>query len=240
MANKIFRNALFAFPLMISLQVMAQSNATQPTATGQKLQANGLADFGFGINNGHARPWPQIAEKDITYKKREYTDINPLLNENKIFDPGSSNNPLYTIILNGIKAGIIKAYSGENHYFNTAMTSEEVFQKMAVASGPMAMPISSVVKGYCVLDDMLEVANKKGQFFNRIRGIAILATNDQPADGPALKPLFWIYYPEAADYLATFQAPSAPGKPSMNWFEVFESRSFKGNTMEVNFHKGLK
>ena len=229
MANKIFRSALLAFPLVVSLQVMAQSNATLPTASGQKLQANGLADFGHSVNNGHSMPWAPIAEKDIAKKTAQSIDINPLLAENKAFAPTNSNNNLYDVLLSGIKDGKIKAYSGENDHLSNVLTREDVNNIMMKARGPMAMPLSSVVKSYRVVNHVLELKDKKGQLLNRVVRIALLAADNKSAGGAELKPLFWIYYPETADYLATFQAPAVPNKPSMNWFEVFESRSFKGN-----------
>ena len=157
MANKIFRNTLFAFPLMVSLQVMAQSNATMPSATGQKLQANGLADFGYRVNNGHSMPWATIAEKDIATMVTQQIDINPLLVENKAFAPTNSNNNLYDVLLNGIKDGKIKAYSGENDHLSKVLTREDVNNIVMKAKGPMAMPLSSVVKSYRVVNHVLEL-----------------------------------------------------------------------------------
>ena len=162
----------------------------------------------------HYKSWPKIKEADITRKRRVWEDINvkAQMSPTSVFYAYNGKMPLADVLIKGVTAGKIKAYSNENDRFTRELTKDE----FATAYGQTTAKNTEIVK-YLVKEDSLYV--------NTGEIAAIKA-----ADGTITEQtLFWIFYPDTREYLASVPVNGADG-----WYDIFEKRNYSGSITRLS------
>lgn len=196
-------------------------------------------------------PYPQLREADILWEKRIWRQIDTRHKINLPFRyPGYS---FFEIIRDGILEGALTAYSAENDQFTNPISKNEV-QKMLskVDTATIIDPITyeeTIVEVFDDInpEDIVHYRVKEVWFFDtrhsrlgvRILGIApIQEVRDEFGEVAYRKPMFWIYYPHAREYLAQQQVFNPLNDASvMSWEDHLEMRFFDSHIIkESNVH----
>lgn len=220
----------FALGLMFTgSSVIAQTGQAQTQAnTGSPVPTPTMATF--------AKPLPRIAERDILWKKRVWRDIDIREKQNsEVFGYTSEtpNNLLVDVLIEGVIANKIKAYSTDNDMFTTVLSNQQFSallnpSNQNTAGVPLLQP-GTVVK-FKIKEDWI-FDNTTKALTVRLVGLAPV-TEHINADGTrSERPIFWIYYPESRETLAQHDISSAinginKGKQPASWNDYFEGRMF--------------
>lgn len=191
---------------------------------------------GYQSSAAYQLPWTPIAEKDVTWKKRVWRDIDVNDAQNKAFandksNPGNSN--LVSILLEGIFSGKIKAYDPILQNWTKEYSKAELIALMSPGKGSDGWDLTQVSK-YEIKEDWLFIKDK-GQLVVRIAGLMPMR-KVKGADGQITEqPMFLLYYPDIRNYLAQHKV-LAGGQiyEGKNWDELFEGRSFVSTIVKVN------
>ncbi len=217
--------------LFIGSDIHAQNTSALQTANNQGANAAVI------VTSNNPIPWAYISEKDITWKKRVWREIDGHDKGNAAFsytEGSPHNNMLINILIDGVTSGTIKAYSATDDKFTTTLTKEE-FIKL-VAPGNSSFNLEKIYK-FRIKEDWLFTRNT-GTITVRIAGIAPevdITTTDGTVTS---QPLFWIYYPDCRGILAQHQVYKLEkdSKP-ITWNEYFESRQYNSKIDKVSDSK---
>ncbi len=157
----------------------------------------------------HASPWKPVAEKDIEWKIRSWREI-PVASQKKAGVTDKKWQSLYDNLCDGIKAGKFRAYAGTDDRFTHPLSTEEF---SVLTNGVFRQTVTK----YLIKEDLLKLKSA-GPKQTKIVGLAPV-TNKSGAT--PTRPLFWIFYPDAIDYLA-----KAVCTKDQSWFDMFENRNF--------------
>ena len=193
------------------------------SANAQVNGAIGNATLDMGAET-HYKPWPKIKEADITRKRRAWEEVNvkSQMSPTSVFYAYNSKMPLVDVLIKGVTEGKIKAYSNEDDRFTHELTKDE----FATAFGQTTAKNTEIVK-YLVKEDSLYV--NTGEITVWVIGIAPVAAI-KAADGTVTEQtLFWIFYPDTREYLASVPVNGADG-----WYDIFEKRNYSGSITRLS------
>jgi len=212
--------ALFA---IAATSTFAQSTATD---SNPKLETvEGLRPEQYVTEDKtYALPWERLPEKNILWQRRVWREINVTSAGHAAFSKEHSGNNLASILLQGAFDGKIKAYSTADDRFTKELSRDELIAQLTPGKdNPLYNPAN--VDEYSIKEDWLFLKDEN-KLIVRILGIAPVG-NVKIKDGVTLhEPLFWIYYPDAREFLA--QQKNAAG---VSWDQVFEGRSFTSHAV---------
>ena len=160
------------------------------------------------------QPWHFISESDISKKIRAWRDIDSNDPQNKLL---AANSQLASILVNGFFSGAYKAYSAVDDRFTTQLSRQDIINLLTAGSG--GFNPANVTK-YRIKEDWIYISST-GSMEVRIVGLAPLITIKN-VDGSAQdKPAFWVYYPDARNYLAQNKVISKEKPYILNWDQAF-------------------
>ena len=183
-------------------------------------------------------PYAGVREADVPWQRKMWRIIDIREKVNLPFT--YEINPFISILIDGIDAGELVAFKDDD--FKEQMTKEDVDQKLFKVDTVRITDPVTYETTYEVTRDELNPREIKrfrikeiwffdeaaGRIKNRILGIApIKAEFDDSGIFKYEGPMFWIYYPQAREYLAKHRAfvdgnDAAP----MTWETMFELRKF--------------
>ena len=197
-------------------------------------------------------PYEPIREADIAWEKRIWRIIDTREKMNLTFR--YPEKPLFTIFKDMVENGDIKVFKDEK--FRDEMTVDDINQTLSRVDTIVVYDEDTyeekiqIVKNDINPEDIQRYRLKEIWYFDeetsvfkvRILGIAPIKDEFDPETG-AFKyeaPLFWVYYPEAREYLTKYRVFNefndiAP----MTWGDLFESRFFssyiykKSNSLDL-------
>ena len=213
MATFIHILSVLTVSLLLSVTAAAQPESTADDRA-TRLKQQDVATL-TPDNNVYSLPWDTIMERDILWKKRVWRDVDVTKEINAAFAPGAQN--LANILLGGALKGKLVVYDGKDGRF---------IRKAEAAELNALTGISAVAK-YQVKEDWLYVESRK-KLVVRIVGIAPVAKATNADGTVSEQALFWIFYPDAREYLAQFKANT-----NANWDQLLQSRDFGSKITSV-------
>lgn len=199
--------------------------------------------------------WQIPNERDILWKKRVWREIDTREKQNLAFrypgDDQTGGGYLIEIILDAVKKGKIKAYSTFDDRFTTAMTKEQILERLVgkvdtivtedPVTGETKQSIShrdfnpDLVTLYRVKEDWMFDRNL-GRMVVRIIGIApLIDIKNEDGTTRASTPLMWIYYPEARPVFAQYEVFNPENDVQrLTWDDYLEGRYWNGRIIQVS------
>ena len=191
-------------------------------------------------------PYAPVREADVPWQRRMWRIIDVREKMNLPFS--YPVKPFVTILTEGIEAGELVAFKKDD--FQDQMTKEEVDQQLfRIDTVPIVDPETyettiEVTKSVLDAQDIKRFRIKEIWFFdeaasrvkNRVLGIApIKAEYDDAGNFKYEGPMFWVYYPQAREYLSKHRAfvegnDAAP----MTWEQMFEMRKFSSYIIKAS------
>lgn len=199
--------------------------------------------------------WQPVRENDVLWRKRIWREIDTREKQNQSFrfpgDDATGGGYYIEIMMNAVKNGRIKAYSGLDDRFTTALTRDAIMEKLAgkpdtqivenAVTGETEMRITQrdfnpdLITKYRIKEDWIMDRNL-GRMVVRIIGIAPYIDN-YGSDGEyrGSSALFWLYYPEVREVNAQYEVYNPENDAArMTWDEYFESRQFASRIVKVS------
>lgn len=237
--------------LLLGISAIAQTN-DPPVNNGTivndtwkpSLTADGVIDR---VEHAHrVIETPRIREIDVAWSRRVWRLIDVRQKTNQAFvyegDAYTGGGAFIEILINGVKTGSLKAYGDERFTgeisiedFNTTVagTIDTVpFEDLATGElkyeiNNRPFDVNSITK-YRVKEDWILDRNR-GKMVVEIVGLApvqaVVDPNSQQYIGD--KALFWMYYPDARNYLAKFEVYNPRNDLArMTWADYFDMRYF--------------
>lgn len=230
---------------LLSLSAMA----LMPFCIG-KVHAQTVASLNTSTP-AHAPAWSRIKERDILWKKRVWRDIDVREKGNECFATGkdAGTSGLLAILIAGIEAGGVKAYSPVNDRFTDKLTVAELAAKTAPISSTeqvlepqtgteqmvtVVRPFNpNLVSKFRIKEDWL-FDDSQCKLVTRIVGLApLMETVSADGNTVTYEPMFWVYYPDSQEYLSQKAVTLAVGGVGATWYDVFENRQFMSRIDKV-------
>jgi len=203
------------------------------------------------LNTNRALPYPPVRAADVLWEKRIWRVIDTREKINLPFR--YPQQYLFTLLEDGIRSGELIAYDTENDNFTTPIPPKDLFEQLyRKDTVDVIDPVTGKITPREIVnafdpDDIKRYRVKEIWYFDtktsthkvRILGIAPLLKVERELSGTSYeKPLFWIYYPHARDYLAGFEAFNPTNDfGNRSWEDLFEMRMFSSFIMkESNVH----
>ena len=207
--------------------------------------------------------WQPLREADILWKKRVWREIDTREKQNMAFryagDDQTGGGYFIEILLDAVKKGKVKAYSTFDDRFTTALTKEQIIEKLV--GKPDTLSIEDPVTGkitqqisnrdfdpdkvtlYRVKEDWMFDRNL-GRMVVRIIGIAPLVDiKNEDGTTRASTPLLWIYYPESRPVMAQYEVFNPENDVQrLTWDDYLEGRYWSGRIIQVSngFNESFK
>lgn len=200
--------------------------------------------------------WQPLREADILWKKRVWREIDTRERQNLAFrypgDDHTGGGYFIEIVMDAVKKGKLKAYSPFDDRFTSALTKEQIIEKMVgrpdtiIQIDPVTGAETQVIKSrefntdlvtsYRVKEDWMFDRNL-GRMVVRIIGIApiINVVDQNTGEVRAQTPLMWIYYPEARPVFAQYEVFNPENDVQrLTWDDYFEGRYWSGRIIQVS------
>jgi gliding motility associated protien GldN len=199
--------------------------------------------------------WQIPQERDILWKKRIWREIDTREKQNLAFrypgDDQTGGGYFIEIILDAVKKGKIKAYSTFDDRFTTAMTKEQIMEKLVgktdtlPSEDPVTGKITQIISHrdfdpdrvtlYRIKEDWMFDRNL-GRMVVRIIGIApLIDIKNEDGTTRASTPLMWIYYPEARPVFAQYEVFNPENDVQrLTWDDYLEGRYWSGRIIQVS------
>lgn len=199
--------------------------------------------------------WQPLREADVLWKKRVWREIDTREKQNLAFrypgDDQTGGGYFIEILVDAVKKGKIKAYSTFDDRFTTALTKEQIMEKLVgkpdtitqedPVTGQTKQLIRSrdfnpdVVTLYRIKEDWMFDRNL-GRMVVRIIGIAPLVDiKNEDGTTRASTPLLWIYYPEARPVFAQYEVFNPENDVHrLTWDDYLEGRYWSGRIIQVS------
>lgn len=201
-------------------------------------------------------PYPRILGNDVAWKQRVWEEIDVRQKINLPFSSDRSVDDQNTItfidvLFEGIRQGAFKVFTDEK--FTQYVTDAEIVKIVQGEPDTTEVPDAtdprglrkikkitynklnpSDIKKYRLKEEWL-FDKKTSRLVYRIIGLAPLKTIVNPETGIELgqQPLFWLYYPDCRDFIATYAVPSFKNyAQKMSWNQILEMRFFNGTIIK--------
>ncbi len=235
----------------------ATSGTTADAAVNATWRPSLVRDGVYDREPHAARPlgWQPLRENDILWKKRVWREIDTREKQNMAFrypgDESTGGGMFIEILLNSIKTGKLKAYSGFDDRFTSALTKDQIMEMLVgtpdtvdsedPVTGQITRKIINkefnveLVTKYRVKEDWVFDRNL-GRMVCRIIGMApMIDRYNEDGTYRTTTPLFWLYYPEAREVLTNYEVFNPENDIArMTWDEYFEGRMFSSRIYKVS------
>lgn len=194
---------------------------------------------------------PYVREADIMWMKRVWRriDLRQKMNHSLYFPERAINDrkSLFDNLISSIQNGEISAYDpgplGEDDMFSTKIGVED-FEKLIVqmdtvsTTDPFTLQITpKEVESRITSSEIVMYEIKEEWFFDKQRSVMevriiglcplVRVIDESTGTFRGYKRLFWVYYPEASPYMATWAAFNRSNDQEMRSFEeLFRKRMF--------------
>ncbi len=199
--------------------------------------------------------WQPLREADILWKKRVWREIDTREKQNMAFrypgDDQTGGGYFIEILLDAVKKGKIKAYSTFDDRFTTALTKEQIIERLVGKPDTIHSidPVTEketiqiqnrdfnpdIVTLYRLKEDWMFDRNL-GRMVVRIIGIApMVDKKNEDGTTRASTPLLWIYYPESRPVFAQYEVFNPENDVQrMTWDDYLEGRYWSGRIIQVS------
>lgn len=232
------------------------------------LVRDGVIDRVEHVND--ATPWTTIREVDVAWYQRVWRKIDVRQRQNQAFiyagDEYTGGGAFVEILIDAVKKGKVKAFHPIDDRFTTPLdmdnfnssigTTFDTVDVIDAETGEVTKKITkrefdiTKVTQYLVKEDWVFDRNL-GRRVVRIVGIAPLLDkyNSTTNEYQFSTPLFWIYYPEARNTLASYEVYNPENMiRRMSWADYLDGGYFastiykysKDNVTGRDFSKGLE
>lgn len=246
----------WAQPQITDAAQVGKGNTDEPVTTDWKPSLVRDGAYDRVPHTTKALAWQPLREADILWKKRVWREIDTRERQNLAFrypgDDQTGGGYFIEILLDAVKKGKLKAYSTFDDRFTTAMSKEEVLNKLTGGSDTTTQidPITGeekqiiqnkefdvdAITSYRVKEDWMFDRNL-GRMVVRIIGIAPIINVMDPTSGElrATTPLMWIYYPEARPVFAQYEVFNPENDVQrLTWDDYLEGRYWNGRIIQVS------
>lgn len=200
---------------------------------------DGIVDY-TSLQQKGALAYPPVRAADVLWEKRIWRELDTREKMNHAFRYEQA--PFFSILMEGIQNGSLEAFSPENDQFSIPMSFDELSLNLSQEDTMVIVdPVTGEERWQPIRNDfdplsIIRYRIKEVWYFDtrystlkvRILGIApIYSDYDQNGNLRFERPLFWVYYPEARDFLA--QQAVFHGfndRPTMSWEDMLEMRFF--------------
>ncbi|MDP4711885.1 MAG: gliding motility protein GldN [Saprospiraceae bacterium] len=230
------------FGLLIWAALFHLSFAQAPGAPGSAPKPRPI-DGLVEKTNFKQRPvlaYEELNERDILWEKRIWRVIDTREKMNLGFN--YPEQPFFQILMDGVESGALTAYDPIDDKFTTPLTNEALLASTTRTDTIMVPDPVTFEEQYRVIETKLNPETvkrfrlKEIWYFDskhstmkvRILGIApIQDVYDEKNNFLYERPVFWIYYPHAREYLANFQVFNPwNDNGAMSWEDLMEMRFF--------------
>lgn len=244
--NKI-KNASLILALSVTVQLQAQEQEPVNQVAAPMITESSVPDEDIYIDDivrkrmikeNLVLPYESIREADVAWEKRFWRVIETREKLNLHFM--AEEQPFFNILKELLENGDITAFEDEK--FKEALTYEQVEDKLFKVDTITTFDYDTyeekiqIVKNTKDWRAISKFRIKEIWFFdeeasmmkNRILGIAPIFKEEVEGLETALEyPLFWVYYPEARNYLAKYRLKNDHNDMApMSWADCFDTRFF--------------
>jgi len=189
--------------------------------------------------------YDHLRENDVVWSKRLWRVIDVREKINMAFR--SPHKPFFTILREMAENGDVAVFNDE--FFKDPLTIDQIDKKLNRIDTTTIFDYDTyeekvtVVKNEVNWEDIKKFRVKEMWYFDkeasvfqcRILGISPMLDEIDPDTGEIkyTLPLFWIYYPEAREFLAKYRVENDDNEISpMSWYDLFEQRKFASYLMK--------
>lgn len=211
-----------------------------------------------------AIPYPDIKEADVVYRQRVWEELDSRQKVNLPFSPKRISEDPQTrrfmdVLFEGLRTRAIKAYDAGDEKFTRELSDLEIRDlvmgkpdtvEVVDASDPRGLrrikkvqynkpEINDIQKFRLIEDWIFDRINAR--LICRIIGIApVLSLYNDAGVYLGDKPLFWIHYPSARDFLNGYRVVNWKNyKQSVTWQQLLELRYFSGYIIQTTLDNPL-
>jgi len=198
--------------------------------------------------------WQPVRENDVLWSKRVWREVDTREKQNMAFrypgDDATGGGYFIEILLKAVKDGKLKAYSGLDDRFTTALSTDQILEMTSgtvdttyveMVDGRTEMRITNrdfnvdAVTKYRIKEEWIFDRNL-GRMVVRIIGVApMLDRLNDDGSFRASSPMFWLYYPEMREVTAQYEVFNPENDAArMTWDEYWESRQFASRIIKVS------
>ena len=235
----LFLTLLFVVSVsFLNAQKGAEEIITESSEPSEDVYIDDIVSKRLIVEN-RVLPYEPIREADIAWQKRVWRVLDTREKMNLPFR--YPEKPLFSVFREMIENGDITVFEDEK--FSSAMTAEDVEKQLNRIDTTTVFDYDTyeekvqVVKSEISWEDINRFRVKEMWFFDeessrlkvRILGIAPERDvyDDETQEFKYALPLFWIYYPEAREYLSKHRVFNENNDMApMTWSDLFESRFF--------------
>lgn len=234
----LFAFLLVGFALNIQAQKGAEEEITESSEPAEDIYIDDIVKRRLIVEN-RVLPYEPIREADLAWQKRIWRILDTREKMNLSFR--YPEKPLFNIFREMIENGDITVFEDEK--FEIPMTAEEVSKQLNRIDTVTVFDYDtyedkiSIEKSEINWEDINRFRVKEMWYFDeetsrmgvRILGIAPVRDvyDDETGEFKYPLPLFWIYYPEAREYLAKHRVFNENNDMApMTWTDLFDQRFF--------------
>jgi len=247
------KNLFFLLCLFLSAGLTAQEDdiMTESSVPDEYRYLDGVVPRST-IEEAPVIQYEHLREADVVWERKLWRIIDVREKMNMAFR--SPHKPFFSILREMAENGDVAVFDDE--FFKDPLTIDQIDRKLNRIDTTTIFDYDTyeekvtVVRNTINWEDIKQFRIKEVWFFdkeasmlkNRIIGISPILDEIDPDTGE-LKyslPLFWIYYPEAKDFLAKYRVQNDNNDLSpMSWYDLFESRFFasfimkRSNTLDL-------
>jgi gliding motility associated protien GldN len=242
---------ILLFSLFLSSIAAAQVGTKTDTATQKKTPPrDGFYDNTITKDRHNLKPTTPH-ERDVSFSKIVWREIPLAHLQNKYFT--TYNSFFVTVLFEGIKEKQIIAYSTTDDEFKTPMPEADFQNILEMRDTIKTFCDESayellmthglepfIIRNAFNPETIVSYRIKEGWYFDektakmeaRILGIAPIQKKVNDNDELiGYMPIFWIYYPQARDFLAR---QAVANQPNTSWADVFDKRMFGSHITKEN------
>ncbi|MCB0648559.1 MAG: gliding motility protein GldN [Saprospiraceae bacterium] len=237
---KWIKTGLLSIVTLGSVSLNAQTDPTQMTESSIPSEDIYIDDIvpRRMISENIVLPYEPVREADIAWEKRMWRIIDTREKINLVWR--AEEEPFFNILKEMILNGDITAFEDEK--FKTPLTGEEVESKLYKIDTIPSFDYETYQEKIEVVKNTLDWRSIKkyrikeiwyfdeeaSMMKNRILGIApIMEEEVEGLDRPLVYPLFWVYYPEARQYLGKKRVKNDDNDIApMSWADLIDNRFF--------------
>lgn len=234
----LFAFLLVGFVMNVQAQKGAEEEITEASEPTEDMYIDDIVQRRLIVEN-RVLPYEPIREADIAWEKRIWRILDTREKMNLSFR--YPEKPLFNVFREMVENGDITVFEDEK--FQTPLTAEEVAKKLNRIDTTTVFDYDTyeekieIVKSEINWEDINRFRVKEMWYFDqetsrmgvRILGIAPEKDyfDDDTGEFKYSLPLFWIYYPEAREYLAKHRVFNENNDIApMTWTDLFDQRFF--------------
>ena len=241
-----FRSIFFLMIMCFSGVLLAQVPTDVVTeSTEDDIFLDGVVPTDL-VTTRRVIPYKPVREADVPWQRKIWRVIDIREKANLAF--GYPDRPFITVLIEGLQSGELVAFAEDD--FKTQMSEQEIQDKVFKLDTVRVTDLETYETTFKVVENELNPADiikfrvKEVWYFDeggsilksRILGIGpIKEEYDDNGNFKYSRPMFWVYYPQAREYLGrqTFFIEGNDAAPN-TWETTFEGRQFASYITKAN------